>query len=204
MNFHQYWNNIILPPQEHDKFFEVLEILTSASSEEQNVRIGEILGSEEFSFDAKRKLAFNLNYMKPLCLWACANFEGEDLWQMTRFLNSNGFEGVGHKEISALVSNPHFIVSTSVEYNTLRFLYVAFSSGNVRQAEKSRWLLQEIIDQGVMSLDIATEFIESSDPWNGDPWSDTLIAWTRKAYDLEDVPEAWVVKFLAPSGENHD
>jgi len=207
-----FWVSIDLSPQEHKKYEKVSAKLTGMPY--LSSAFVRILASSKYSWDFKRKLVFKIPFGEESRRWGCTNLKGEDLHRFVKILSNEMYHDFDYEDIEHLLANPSFVSSLGTEHDAFSQALLCLTDGPDYNEMHFEWVA-DLVNSNLMSLEVAAAIIAANNASvlrvkrqyptvfgkpnvprtiNEAP----VIAWTRENYDLGDIPDSWVVKFLLP------
>jgi len=211
------WQAIKLEPKEEKEYKRLIFKLLSVDSYEDfnpvyNKRLdsslAKILPSKKYSFDFKRKFIFQTPVTSLSLSWACENLETSEMNDFVMHFLSGTIYNITTRDIEVLYTSENFKQTIDTEFNSLNFLVLKLAQ--IDKVDQEAWtaLIQWMVDDNLMHLKLAELiclFQEKGTLFpkkDADLWEQRitpLTAWARETYNLGDVPDNWVVKFLLGS-----
>jgi len=203
-----YWASINVAGDDLEYFKRIATRIGNCNTEKKRdaIRIESIVSSEG-SFKYKRYITFCMPYLSEARAWGFKNLTGEDLQQLILLLfGDNVQDDIRSSELQLLTNNPVFISSCGKEeFDFLKLIFrdmiITTKMLHVREL-----LIKGLIAGDRMSIEIAMLIIEAND--SRKQWQKIkpyqleeapILEWTRKAYQLGDVPDNWVRNLLITS-----
>lgn len=205
MTIKEFMSTITLSPQDELKYEKVLKkafykLDTRAG---HNAFCGKVFNSRRYSYDLKRKLVFVFSALPQSRLWGFGNLSGEGLFLFMKESLYHAINYFNPESITALVLNPEFTASIDTEFDTPRLVFTRFSLDKRVEKAMREALVKRLLALGKMNIEIAViivSFNEAHAPYeNIEYWSlhdRVILEWTRQAYDMGELPDSWVRKFL--------
>jgi hypothetical protein len=219
MEIVRFITRIILNHHDAEKYNGVVHKICSLQTDaEQNSYYEQVLKVENYSYDVKQKAVFWLYTLQQARLWGFKNLSGEALFIFAQEHFNNGFKELEVEDLQALVSNPAFAGSVDSDFDVPKMIFVELF--NPSQPEKTIRgdLLTQLVFSPTMNIGIAELIVNLNTTTSiqvdesiinlnaisqptmlrqtGAIDDSSVIDWTRKTYDMGDVPDSWVRKFL--------
>jgi hypothetical protein len=204
----KFMTTIILTPRDARKYKRIVNKVRRKlhTDEEYNAFYNQVLTSDRYSYDVKQKFVLWLCNLKQARLWGFKNLSGEALYVFAHENLENRIINVlSLEDLQALASNPAFAGSVDSEFDTFNVTFARRSdlTESVRTVKIKTELLAYVAHSPNMNLGVAEMIVNSNERANslshGNAWiweEREVLDWTRKTYDMGDIPDSWVRQFL--------
>ena len=207
MTIKEFMSTITLSPQDTHEYEKVLKKAFRKSDTKvgHDAFCGKVFNSRRYSYDLKRKLVFAFSALPQSRLWGFKNLSGESLFVFMQESLHYAINYFNVESVTALALNPAFAASVDTEYDTPLLLFTHFSSNKPVEKAMRESLIAHLLALDKMNIEIAVTIISFNNEHNFHEdieyryWTlseDLLLEWTRQTYDMGDLPDSWVRKFL--------
>lgn len=204
MEILKFINRIILNHDDAEKYNGVVRKICNLQTDaEQNAYYEQVLKVENYSYAVKQKAVFWLYTLQQARLWGFKNLSGEALFIFVQEHFNNGVEELGVEDLQVLVSNPAFAGSVDRDFDIPKMIFMELFNPSRPEKSIRENLLTQLVFSPTMNIGVAEVIIKINamelayterEKWFLDESS--VIEWTRKTYDMGDIPDSWVRKFL--------
>ena len=205
METEEFVENIILTPHDTRKYKRIIKTVRGKlhTNAEKNAFYKEVLNSDQYSYDVKQKSIFWLYSIEQSRLWGFRNLSGEALFLFTQKVLQYATVSLSVESFNAFASNPAFAESVDSDFNVPKIVFAIPFEFFVEERPRKEAMLNQLVASPNMNLGIAELIINLNameliyterEKWSLDDSS--VIEWTRKTYDMGDVPDLWVRQFL--------
>jgi hypothetical protein len=205
MTIKEFMSTIDLIPEDARKYQKVLKkaLYKFDTKAGHDAFCGKVFNSRRYSYDLKRKLVFAFAALPQSRLWGFRNLSGESLFV---FMKESLYYAINYfnvESITALASNPEFTASIDTEFDTPRLIFTRFSLDKRVEKTMRVALIKRLFALDKMNIEIAVIIVSFNDAQalheDMEYWSlydRAILEWTRQTYDMGELPDSWVRKFL--------